>query len=173
MLLSSADCLFLMQCEVVKRESHDPSRQVGAVIASPAGHLLATGSNRPPEVMRLTFRDSVAAIQQDPEWKYFVLEHAERNAINNARELGHSLINATMYGTLFPCADCARAIAAAGIRRLVVPSPESNPLRDKRWETHFFYARMILDMANVQMDFFLPEDVNSIELGNDTNRRRK
>ncbi|MEQ8281569.1 MAG: deaminase [Parvibaculum sp.] len=173
MLLSSTDCLFLMQCEVVKGESHDPSRQVGAVIASPAGHLLATGSNRPPEVMRLTQRDSVAAIKQDPDWKYFMLEHAERNAINNARELGHSLVNATMYGTLFPCADCARAIAVAGIRRLVVPSPERNRLGDKRWEAHFYYARMILDMAGVQLDFFQPEDINSIELGNDRSLGRK
>lgn len=172
MLLSPADRLFLMQCEAVKKESHDPDRQVGAVIVSPLGHLLATGSNRPPEAMGVSRQDSVIAIERDPNWKYFMLEHAERNAINNARELGLSLANAVMYGTLFPCADCARAIVAVGIRRLVVPSPEVGRFRDKRWEVHFHYAHRILEMANVQMDLFLPNDLKSSELGNDTSMIR-
>ena len=54
MSLSPTDRLFLVQCEAVKKESHDPNRQVGVVIVSPTGHLLATGSNRPPEVLELT-----------------------------------------------------------------------------------------------------------------------
>jgi dCMP deaminase len=159
MPLSSIDRFFLVQCEAVKKESHDPDRQVGVVIASPTGHLLATGSNRPPESVELSLRESHRAIAKDPNWKYFMLEHAERNAINNARGLGHSLTGATMYGTMFPCADCARAIVAAGIRRLVVPHPEANPQRDEKWQSHFQYAHQILDLSGVELDFIAPADL--------------
>jgi dCMP deaminase len=163
MPLSPTDRLFLMQCEAAKKESHDPNRQVGVVIVSPTGHLLASGSNRPPEAVELTLQESHREIAKDPNWKYFMLEHAERNAINNARGLGHSLIGATMYGTLFPCADCARAIAAAGIRRLVVPPPEANPLRDEKWQSHFHYARQILGLSGVEVDFVAPADIADLD----------
>lgn len=152
MPLSATDLLFLKQCEVVKKESHDPDRQVGVVIVDPMGRVLATGSNKPPTALGLTVQDSHSAIVSDPEWKYFVVEHAERNAVNNARDLNRSVKGATMYGTLFPCADCARAIAAAGISRLVVPPPEANPLRDEKWQSHFQYARQIIELSGVQLD---------------------
>jgi len=152
MPLSPKDRLFLEQCEAAKKESHDPDRQVGVVIASPTGHLLATGSNRPPEALNLTLEASHHAITKDPDWKYYMLEHAERNAINNARRLGASVSGATMYGTLFPCADCARAIAAAGIRRLVVPAPQ----RDEKWQCHFHYARQILVLSGIEVDLVKP-----------------
>lgn len=162
MPLSPTDRLFLEQSEAAKKESHDPNRQVGVVIVSPTGHLLATGSNRPPEAVNLTLQESHRAIAEDPNWKYFMLEHAERNAISNARQLGVSLRGATMYGTLFPCADCARAIAAAGIRRLVVPAPEANTQRDEKWQSHFDYARQIFVLSGVEVDFVDPSDISEL-----------
>jgi dCMP deaminase len=157
MSLSKADRFFLAQCEAAKMESHDPDRQVGVVIAGPNGGVLATGSNKPPEAMKYTVSESHHAIAHDPNWKYFMLEHAERNAINKARELGNSIIGATMYGTLFPCADCARAIAAAGIRRLVVPLSKANLQRDEKWRDHFDYASKILALSGVELTLVLPE----------------
>ncbi len=52
--------------------------------------------------------------------KYFYTTHSELNAILNYR--GGSLEGATMYVTLFPCNECAKAIIQAGIRRLVYGS---------------------------------------------------
>jgi dCMP deaminase len=161
MTLSPTDCFFLVQCEAVKKESHDPDRQVGVVIVGSRGDLLATGSNRPPEAVELTLEDSHRAIVKDPNWKYFMLEHAERNAIYAARGLGHPLIGSTMYGTLFPCADCARAIAAAGIRRVVVPSADSK--RDEKWQQHYRYSLQILKMSGIELYLISPSELAKLD----------
>ena len=159
--LSPDDQKFLRQCKAASRESHDPHRQVGVVIVSQSGHLLATGTNKPPLAMNLRLQDSHKAITEDPAWKYFMLEHAERNAIVNARQLGHVLDHSTMYGTLFPCADCARAIVAAGIARLVVPSPKNNSPRDVKWQAHYSYAVQIFKLAGVQIVYANPDEVGA------------
>ena len=46
--------------------------------------------------------------------------HSELNAILNYR--GGSLEGATIYVTLFPCNECAKAIIQSGIRRIVYDS---------------------------------------------------
>lgn len=161
MPLSAQDRIFLAKCEAVKASSHDPDRQVGAVIVSGEGAVLATGSNAPPKELQLGVAQSHEFIRQDPNWKYYVLEHAERNAIRNAYAQGHVVTGATMYGTLYPCSDCARAIVAAGIKRLVVPAPHSNPERDQKWSAQYHYAEDIFEMAGTRVDFALPNDAAS------------
>ncbi len=49
--------------------------------------------------------------------KYFYTTHSELNAILNYR--GGSLEGATLYVSLFPCNECAKAIPQSGIRRIV------------------------------------------------------
>ena len=44
--------------------------------------------------------------------------HAEQNAIADAARRGVSLDGATVYITHFPCINCAKILAAAGIRRI-------------------------------------------------------
>ncbi|MBP1532208.1 MAG: CMP deaminase, partial [Alphaproteobacteria bacterium] len=51
--------------------------------------------------------------------KYDFFEHAERNAIYNACLTGTCLRDCTIYCTLTPCTDCARAIIQAGIKTVV------------------------------------------------------
>lgn len=153
MAISDSDRQFLFHCEEVKQASHDPHRQVGVLIADRQGRIVATGTNAPPLQLGLAMEDSHRSIEADPEWKYFVLEHAERNAINSARDNGLRLDGATMYGTLFPCADCARAIVAAGISRLVVPAPGGNSARDRKWLDHYRYARKIFDLGGILVEF--------------------
>ena len=136
--------------------SHDPHRPVGVVIADRTGSIISTGSNRPPERFAFEQADTLEAIRHDPSWKYYMMEHAERNAILEALKRGSSLKGAVMYGTLFPCSDCARAIVAAGIERLVVPKPGIHPERDERWRSHYEYARKIFDLGGVQVDFYDP-----------------
>jgi len=44
--------------------------------------------------------------------------HAEQNAISDAARRGVSLEGATAYITHFPCINCAKILAAAGIRHI-------------------------------------------------------
>lgn len=44
--------------------------------------------------------------------------HAEQNAISDAARRGVSLEGATVYITHFPCINCAKILAAAGIRAI-------------------------------------------------------
>jgi deoxycytidylate deaminase len=111
--------------------------------------------------MHLTVEISHLAIQQDPNWKYFMFEHAERNAIFGAEKLGKSVKGATMYCTLFPCADCARAIVAASVRRLVVEAPGPANPRDEKWQAHHHYALQILELSGVAIDYAAPKSVSA------------
>ncbi len=99
--------------------SKDPNTQVGACIVSPDHKILSMGYNGFP----------TGCADDDFQWereggplatKYFYTTHSELNAILNYR--GGSLEGATMYVTLFPCNECAKAIIQAGIRRLVYGS---------------------------------------------------
>lgn len=152
MAIFRGDERFLLRCEEIKRSSYDPHRKVGVVIVRPPGEILVEGVNAPPAALGLTPHETELSISKDPSWKYFFLEHAERNAIFSARDKGISIIGATMYGTLFPCADCARAIVASGISRLVISATDGDPVRDEKWQIHYNYARHIFDMGGVIVD---------------------
>jgi dCMP deaminase len=157
--ISKHDRRFLQLCFEVRENSHDPDRKVGAVIADRADHVLAVGTNAPPLALKLTVADSHEAMRQDRAWKYFMLEHAERNAIFTAYAQGKVLLGATMYTTLFPCADCARAIVAAGLSRLVVLGIAKDPIRDEKWLEHYGHADRILAMAGVTVDLIMPAEI--------------
>jgi dCMP deaminase len=160
MTLSGSDHRNIALLKKVLRESHDPHRPVGAIIADAHGRFVADGTNAPPTAFGYSVADTHAAIDADPAWKYFMLEHAERNAIFKAQASGISLKGATMYGTLFPCADCARAIAASGIRRIVVPEPGQHSDRDQKWIDHYRYARKIIDLSGIALDYYSPTEAD-------------
>jgi dCMP deaminase len=159
MAISAQDRRFLLLCYEALRDSHDPDRKVGAVVVNADGQILGVGTNAPPASLGLTAAQSLEAIRHDPKWKYFMLEHAERNAIFAALVQAKSLIGATMYGTLFPCADCARAIVASGLSRLVVLGLGLNPDRDEKWLDHYRYAERIFTLAGVTIDIVNPDEV--------------
>ena len=154
MVLSESDREFIRVANSAAEKSHDPHRQVGAAIVGADGQLASTGTNRPPIELNFTIEESHAAIKQDSRWKYFVLEHAERNAIRNACRSGKNLDRATMYLSLFPCADCARAIVASGIKCLVVPEIAKDSVRDEKWLEHYNYASLILDKAGIERKLY-------------------
>lgn len=52
--------------------------------------------------------------------KYAYVTHSELNAILNFR--GGSLEGTTLYVSLFPCNECAKAIIQAGIRTVIYGS---------------------------------------------------
>ena len=57
--------------------------------------------------------------------------HAEMGVITDAARRGVALQDAAMYGTTFPCHNCAKHVVASGIRRLVYiePYPKSQVAR--------------------------------------------
>lgn len=99
--------------------SKDPNTQVGACIVSSDHKILSMGYNGFP----IGCSDDEFPWEREGEPlenKYFYTTHSELNAILNYR--GGSLEGATMYVTLFPCNECAKAIIQSGIRRLVYDS---------------------------------------------------
>lgn len=99
--------------------SKDPSTQVGACIVSEDHKILSMGYNGFPK----------GCSDEEFPWtregeplnnKYFYTTHSELNAILNYR--GGSVEGATIYVTLFPCNECAKAIIQSGIKRIVYDS---------------------------------------------------
>lgn len=96
--------------------SKDSNTQVGACIVSCENKILSVGYNGMP----------TGCCDDDMPWeregdfldtKYPFVCHAELNAILN-RSTG-SLSGATIYVTLFPCNECAKAIIQSGIKEVV------------------------------------------------------
>ena len=96
--------------------SKDPNTQVGACIVSSDNKILSMGYNGFP----------IGCSDDDFTWeregealdtKYLYTTHSELNAILNYR--GGSLDGATLYVSLFPCNECAKAIIQAGIKQIV------------------------------------------------------
>ena len=99
--------------------SKDPNTQVGACIVSEDHKILSMGYNGLPT--GCSDDEFPWNREGEPgENKYFYTTHSELNAILNDR--GGSLEGATIYVTLFPCNECAKAIIQSGIKRIVYDS---------------------------------------------------
>ncbi|AEO97139.1 deoxycytidylate deaminase [Salmonella phage vB_SenM-AKM_NP4] len=130
---------------LVSQESKCCSWKVGAVIEK-NGRIISTGYNGSPaggvnccdhaDDQGWLITEKWSGLRQD-EWKPTRVGlsskhraahsawskvneiHAELNAILFAARNGSSIEGATMYVTLSPCPDCAKAIAQSGIKTLV------------------------------------------------------
>ena len=94
--------------------SKDPNTQVGACIVSEEHKILSMGYNGFPLGCS---DDEFPWNREGEDNKYVYTTHSELNAILNYR--GGSLEGATIYVTLFPCNECAKAIIQSGIREVV------------------------------------------------------
>lgn len=101
--------------------SKDPNTQVGACIVSPEHKILSMGYNGLPMGCS---DDDFPWCREGEDNKYFYTTHSELNAILNYR--GGSLEGATIYVTLFPCNECAKAIIQSGIKEIVYDSDKYN-----------------------------------------------
>ena len=92
--------------------SKDPSTQVGAVIVDEDHKVVSIGYNGFPKGCS----DDVFPWSRDGEsldTKYVYVVHAELNAILNSPRL---VKDCTLYVSLFPCHECAKALIQAGIK---------------------------------------------------------
>ena len=99
--------------------SKDPSTQVGACIVNEDKRILSMGYNGMP---RCCSDDDFPWDKKENalDSKYLYVCHAELNAILNCA-VG-SVRGCTVYTTLFPCNECAKAIIQSGITEVVYMS---------------------------------------------------
>ena len=97
------------------RRSKDPSTQVGACIVNPEKRILSMGYNGMPHCC--SDDDYPWERAEGLDSKYLYVCHAELNAILNCHS--SSVKGCSVYTTLFPCNECAKAIIQSGITEIV------------------------------------------------------
>ncbi len=111
----SWDDYFMGVAHLSALRSKDPSTRVGAVIVDQDKKIVGIGYNGFP----IGVSDDDFPWERDGSFldtKYAYVVHAELNAILNApREVK----GCTLYVSLFPCNECAKAIIQSGISEIV------------------------------------------------------
>lgn len=114
----SWDDYFMGLAHLSAKRSKDPNTQVGAVIVNEQNRVVGIGYNGFP----YGCDDDVFPWERDGkinDTKYPYVVHAELNAILNSNQ---SCKNCTIYVSLFPCNECAKAIIQSGISKIVYES---------------------------------------------------
>lgn len=146
---------FMGVANLAAYRSKDPSTQVGACIVDTDNTILSIGYNGFPRGCSDDEfpwgRDGNNAY----DTKYMYVAHAELNAILNSN--GKSLKGSTLYVSLFPCNECAKAIIQSGIKHIIYQS-------DKYADSQSTKAsKRMLDAAGVEY-IQLPSTNKSISL---------
>lgn len=97
------------------KRSKDPSTQVGACIVNQEKRIVSMGYNGMPH----SCNDDVYPWERNEglDSKYLYVCHAELNAILNC--YSGSVRGCSVYVTLFPCNECAKAIIQSGIKEII------------------------------------------------------
>lgn len=136
---------FLELAELISSWSKDPSTKTGAVVVGPDKEIRATGYNG---LVRGACDDIPERMERPTKYDFF--EHAERNAVFNACLSGTSLRGCTIFCTLTPCTDCARAIIQSGIKEVVTYEYKSNDADPKNtWRDKLNYSAEMFKEAGV------------------------
>ncbi|MBR0486002.1 MAG: dCMP deaminase family protein [Oscillospiraceae bacterium] len=110
------DAYFMGIAMLSAQRSKDNNTQVGACIVNKEKKIVSVGYNGMP----------TGCNDDDMPWeregsfldtKYPFVCHAELNAILNSASV--SLKGCTLYVTLFPCNECAKAIIQSGIKKVI------------------------------------------------------
>jgi dCMP deaminase len=121
--------------------SKDPVTKVGAAIIRDK-RVLSLGYNGMP---RGCDDAKMPWGKTDPDplkTKYPFVVHAELNAILNANK---DLTGSTLYVTMFPCNECAKAIVQSGIKEVVYISEKH------RYEAAGIASNEMLEMAGIKI----------------------
>ena len=156
---------FMSSAMLASLRSKDPSTQVGACIVDDNNIIVSSGYNGLTRGMSddIFPWDSPGEKTGDlKNTKNPFVVHAELNAILNSHR--NDLEGTTLYVTLFPCNECAKAIIQSGIKKVVY-------LRNYKHQDLVEITKMMFDAAGVECIKYDDEkdltkaDVS--ELGND------
>lgn len=109
------DDYFMGLAHLSAKRSKDPSTQVGAAIVSADHKVVGIGYNGFPNGCD----DDEFPWDREgafADTKYPFVVHAELNAILNSNQ---QCRGCTIYVSLFPCNECAKAIIQSGIKKIV------------------------------------------------------
>lgn len=139
-MIISWDQYFMGIAHLSSFRSKDPSTQVGACIVNANKRIVGIGYNGLPKGCE----DDVFPWEREGEFlktKYPYVVHAELNAILNSTV---RLDGCSIYVSLFPCNECAKAIIQSGISEIVY---EDDKYHDTKETTA---SRKMLEAAGVQ-----------------------
>ena len=117
-MIISWDDYFMGLAHLSALRSKDPNTQVGAAIVDQDHKVVSIGYNGMPRGCK----------DEDFPWereggfldtKYAYVVHAELNAILNSPR---PVSGCTLYVSLFPCNECAKAIIQSGIKKVIYES---------------------------------------------------
>lgn len=129
------------------QRSKDPKTKVGCCIVDQDGVILSTGYNGFPIGISDQFGNWTKEPDEYGAIKHDYVVHSEINGILNAS--GKSLKGATIYTTLFPCKECAKAIIQAGIKKVVYLKDTDT----ERFKTDF--SKMLFRTTGVECSRFV------------------
>ena len=133
---------FMTLALVASLKSKDQSTQVGAVIVdNHSRKVVSAGYNGFPRYM-----DDAKVPQTRPE-KYLYVVHAELNAILHAER---SLDDCTLYVSVFPCAECTKAVIQSGIKTVIY----LNELSGDDWEKSKEATLKLAELAGITIRKF-------------------
>ncbi len=155
----SWDHYFMSIAVIASLRSVDPNSKVGSVIVSPENKILGVGYNG----FVTGIDESKLSLSREGSWldsKYPYIVHSEVNAIVNS--VVHSLKNSKLYCTLFPCNDCTKILAQAGIKEIIY-------LSNKHEESDMYIAsKRLLDLSNINYrqlnDFNIKKIIEDIQV---------
>lgn len=127
---SSWDETFMLHAVVAANRSKDPSSQVGAILVGEKNRILSLGYNGAPNSWDDDNFPWLREADTVSNTKYPYVIHAETNAILNFKGDNKDLEGATVYTTLYPCQNCAKFLAQAGIKRVVYLSNKYEGTQD-------------------------------------------
>lgn len=132
----SWDQYFMAMAHLAAFRSKDPNTQVGACIVNPQKRVVGLGYNGFPRGCQ----DDCYPWEREGDFldtKYPYVVHAELNAILNSIQ---NLAGCTIYVSLFPCHECAKAIIQSGISRVIYESDKYNGTEDNTASKRMFYS---------------------------------
>ena len=116
---SDFDREFIKRAEKDAEKSSDWGRQIGALLVK-KGKILFTAHNRhlPSDYHLYAFGDPRSSFNAGDRTDVYTSIHAEATVVAEAARKGISVEGATLYITTFPCPNCARLVADAGIKKV-------------------------------------------------------
>ncbi|WP_273235075.1 deoxycytidylate deaminase [Ileibacterium valens] len=120
------DQYFMAMAHLAAFRSKDPNTKVGACIVNPQKRVVGLGYNGFPRgCSDHSYPWGREGNFLDTKYPYVV--HAELNAILNSIQ---NLTDCTIYVSLFPCHECAKAIIQSGISTVIYESDKYDGTED-------------------------------------------